>query len=80
MKMQNEKCQIPLTMVGEGERVKLCGVNAGRCLQCRLASMGLVAGAEIQVVRNSFRGPFVVKVGNCRLILGRGVTHKIMVE
>ena len=70
----------PLSVVNEGEKVKLAGINAGRGLKSRLASMGLVANVEITVVNNSHPGPFVISVKNSRMMLGRGVAHKIMVS
>lgn len=70
---------MPLAMVKTGERVRFVAVNAGRGLQARLSSMGLVPGVEIEVIRNSLYGPFIVAVKGCRMVLGHGVTQKIMV-
>jgi Fe2+ transport system protein FeoA len=70
----------PLSMVGAGETVKVVKVNAGRGLNSRLAAMGLVANTEITVVSNSHTGPFVVTVKQSKVMLGRGMAHKIMVK
>jgi ferrous iron transport protein A len=70
---------VPLTMVGPGRRVRLVGVQAGRGLQARLAAMGLVPGMELDVVANAMGGPLVVAINGTRLVLGRGMAHKIMV-
>lgn len=70
----------PLSMVGAGETVKVVKVNAGRGLNSRLAAMGLVANTEITVVSNSHQGPFVVTVKESKVMLGRGMAHKIMVK
>ncbi|MEN6321109.1 MAG: FeoA family protein [Syntrophaceae bacterium] len=70
---------MPLAMVKAGERVRLVAVDAGYGLQARLAAMGLVPGVEIEVLRNSLRGPFIVAVNGCRMVLGHGITQKIMV-
>jgi ferrous iron transport protein A len=69
----------PLSKVKAGETVKLAGIEAGRGLNSRLASMGLVPNVEITVVSNSRPGPFMISVKNSRMMLGRGVAHKIMV-
>jgi ferrous iron transport protein A len=66
-------------MIKAGETVKLAGINAGRGLNSRLASMGLVPNAEITVVNNRHPGPFVITVKDSKVMLGRGVAHKIMV-
>jgi len=40
---------MPLTIVQAGRRVRLVAVEAGGGLQGRLASLGLIPGAEIEV-------------------------------
>ena len=69
----------PLSMVKAGETVKLFRINAGQGLNSRLASMGLVTNVKIKVVSNCHPGPFVVSVKNSKIVLGRGMAHKIMV-
>lgn len=70
----------PLSTVRSGERVKLAGIEAGRDLHSRLIAMGLAPNVEITVVRNHHPGPFVIMVKNSRMVLGRGMAHKIMVS
>ena len=69
----------PLSMVRAGETVKLASVNAGRGLNNRLASMGLVPNVKITVISNTHPGPFVISVKDSKMMLGRGIAHKIMV-
>ena len=69
----------PLSKVQAGETVKLANIEAGRSLNSRLASMGLVPNVEITIVNNSHPGPFVISVKNSKMMLGRGMAHKIMV-
>ena len=76
--MEDEKIR-PLSNVRSGETVKLASIEAGRGLHSRLASMGLVPNVEITVVNNSQPGPFVISVKNSKMMLGRGMAHKIMV-
>ena len=76
--MEQKKAR-PLSKVHAGETVKLAGIEAGRSLNSRLASMGLVPNVKITVVNNSRRGPFVISVKNSKMMLGRGMAHKIMV-
>jgi Fe2+ transport system protein FeoA len=70
---------MPLAMVERGRKVRLVSVNGGHDLMGRLISMGLVPGVELEVVLNSSRGPFVVSAGGSRIMLGRGVAHKLLV-
>ncbi len=68
-----------MSKVQAGETVKLANIEAGRDLNSRLASMGLVPNVEITVVSNNHPGPFVISVKNSKMMLGRGMAHKIMV-
>ncbi len=70
----------PLSAVRSGEKVRLASIEAGRGLNSRLISMGLVPNVEITVVSNNHPGPFVISVKGSRMMLGRGMAHKIMVR
>jgi len=79
-KQTEQKRLRPLSTVGDGEKVKLVRIDAGRGLNSRLASMGLVPNVEITVVSNRQRGPFMISVKNSKMMLGRGMANKIMVR
>lgn len=70
----------PLSMVAAGETVKVVKIDAGRGLNSRLAAMGLVPSTQITVVSNGHPGPFVLNVKESKVMLGRGMAHKIMVS
>jgi len=70
----------PLSTAKAGERVRLVRIDAGRGLNSRLASMGLVPSAELRVVSNGHPGPFVLIVKEAKVVLGRGVAQKILVN
>jgi ferrous iron transport protein A len=76
--MKNKQ-MMPLSLVKAGEKVRLVRVNAGQGLSNRLASMGLVPDVEITVINNGHPGPFVISVKGSKMMLGRGMAHKIMV-
>jgi Fe2+ transport system protein FeoA len=69
-----------LSMVKEGQKVRLLGVNAGHGLRERLASLGLIPGAEIEVLINSCRAPVIVALNGNRVMLGRKMAQKVEVE
>ena len=69
----------PLSKIKSGEKVRLASIDAGRGLNSRLASMGLLPNVEITVLSNSHPGPFVINVKGSKMMLGRGMAHKIMV-
>lgn len=70
----------PLSAVRAGEKVRLASIEAGRDLNSRLISMGLVPNVEITVVSNNHPGPFMICVKGSKVMLGRGMAHKIMVR
>jgi ferrous iron transport protein A len=71
---------MPLAIVQSGRQVRVVAIEAGHRLQGRLANMGLVPGMEIRVLSNSMRGPFLIEVKGSRIMLGRGMAQKIIVE
>lgn len=79
VRVMEEKNLKPLSKVRAGETVRLVSVNAGRGLNSRLASMGLVPNVKLTVVNNRHPGPFVISVKDSKMMLGRGIAHKIMV-
>lgn len=71
---------MPLTMVVEGGRAVLRSIEGGRQLRGRLAALGLLPGSELEVVQNSGHGPFVIAVKGSRVVIGRGMADRIVVE
>jgi len=69
----------PLSDVSEGETVTIAKVDAGQGLKSRLTTLGLLPRTAITVMKNRHPGPFVIKVKNSRMMLGRGMADKIMV-
>lgn len=69
----------PLTLAQIGRKLYIASVTGGRTVKSRLASLGLLPGQQVQVVRLPQFGPIVVSVKGTRLALGRGVAHKILV-
>jgi len=70
---------VVLSSLADGARAHLVRVEAGRGLRSRLTAMGLRPGAEVRVVNNRGAGPFVVAVEGTRIVLGRGMAHKVYV-
>ncbi len=70
----------PLSLAPAGTPMTVVDVRAGRRLRHRLSNLGLVPGTVIEIVQTMGHGPVILAVGNARLALGRGASHKIMVE
>ncbi len=75
----SDKSEVKLSTIGPGETVILKNVTAGDELRTRLAAMGMFTNAEITVVSNSMKGPFVVNVKGSKIALGRKMAEKIVV-
>lgn len=68
----------PLLMAGEGQRVRIQGLRAGRQLDRRLTELGLNPGTEIQVIQRQ-GGGLVVARGEIRIAVGGGMAARILV-
>jgi len=77
--MENEQVK-PLSVIKAGARVRLVRVDAGQGLKSRLTAMGLLPGVEFTVVNNRHPGPFMISIRDNKMMLGRGMAHKLLVE
>lgn len=68
-----------LDSVKPGARVVIERVD-GRGWVSRLYSMGLLPGAQLEVIFNDGRGPVVVKLGDVEVSIGRGIARRILVK
>ena len=68
-----------LDQVSPGDTVRIVEINSGHDLKNRLAAMGLLKDTQISVIRNDGAGQIIVLVKNSKIILGRGMSHKIFV-
>jgi Fe2+ transport system protein FeoA len=71
---------MPLIMASRGSKVRLVSVNGGKQMTSRLAAMGLLPGVEVEIISNAPGDPFILDVRGSRLVLGRGMAHKIFVN
>ncbi len=71
---------LPLNMVSSGKKVKLVSVRGGQGIRRRLNDMGLNIGMEFKIIQAHIFGPCIIAVDSTRLVLGRGMAQKILVE
>jgi ferrous iron transport protein A len=69
-----------LAEVPTGKRVKILAANCGRRFQSRLADLGLLPGAEVQVVDNVPGRPMVLSLGGSRFALCSKMAGKIPIN
>ncbi|NIN51743.1 MAG: ferrous iron transport protein A [Nitrososphaeria archaeon] len=77
--------ELPLTKLEDGESGVIIAIEVGRGrgwgFRKRLMDMGLTPGTKVTVVKSApFRGPLEVLVRGSRLVLGRGMAARILVE
>ena len=79
-----EQISCPLSRLKTGETATILGMSGGRGFQHRVISMGLAIGSDIEVLRNhagnGTGGAVVVRCGDTRLMLGHGMSEKIIVR
>jgi len=78
--MQNRETIVALHKAKQGEKLIVKGFEAGKNMQLRISSMGLKIGDLIEIVSSGFGGQVVIAVGENRLVLGKGMAKKIMVQ
>ncbi len=69
-----------LSDIAQGQEVLLVGLDGGREFVHRLAELGLTPGVRFRVIRRGGLGPFIISIKDTRLMLGRGMTRKVMVR
>ena len=80
MRCNAEKKVSLLTEIPAGRTVRLVKVDAGYGLNSRLAAMGLLANVFVEVLRNDFHGQLIVRVKSTKVVLGRGMAQKVLVN
>ena len=79
--MEHDKNIINLIELEDGQCGTIISLNGSRNLTKRLADLGISPGTIITVLRGSlFSGPVQVEVSGSKLVLGRGLATKIIVE
>jgi len=79
MNAQDES-SLPLSSLRPGMRGRVSAIRGGRGFVQRLASMGILPGADIAILKGSMAGPLIVELRSGRYILGRGMAHRVRVE
>ena len=71
---------VPLTMMNKGESGVLVRAVGGAGRAARLAAMGMRIGETIEVLQNSRSGPVMIRAGNSRLAIGRGLATSLHIR
>ncbi|MGQ9615397.1 MAG: FeoA family protein [Spirochaetota bacterium] len=77
---EETKRMVPLSMLPRGKSARVVRIEGGHLLRRRLADIGIIPGKVIEVAHGWGGGPRVVIVDGAKIVLGRGMLHKIIVE
>jgi Fur family ferric uptake transcriptional regulator len=78
--MSQRREMLPLSDAPRGERLVIARMDGGPKARARLMAMGLRMGDEVDVITNSGHGQVVIGVDYKRIVLGRGMASKLMVQ
>jgi ferrous iron transport protein A len=70
---------LPLPMTANGDRVWVVEIKGGHRMVRRLTDLGIVPGMEITVVNRAESGSVIVGLQGCRIGIGAGMAHRVMV-
>jgi len=70
---------LPLPMTTNGDRVWVVEIKGGHRMVRRLTDLGIVPGMEITVVNRAESGSVIVGLQGCRIGIGAGMAHRVMV-
>lgn len=76
--MTSRDCRLTIGDAPRRRALRIVGVAGGQRTVHRLASLGVVPGAQLAVLRR--RGVMVVAIGDGRIALGREAASSITVE
>jgi Fe2+ transport system protein FeoA len=77
----NNKEASYLADLDEGQKGIILAIDGGNGVSKRLADLGLSPGTEIRMLRKTlFSGPIQTEICGSKLVLGRGLASKIVVE
>lgn len=70
---------MPLNAIEIGKYAEVNNVVGGEMMCKKLMEMGVNRGCVIEMVRND-SGPLIIRLGESKLVLGRGMAQKVMVR
>ena len=69
----------PLSDLPSGTPGVVARLDGGPGFRVRMVALGFATGAELNVVRNTGRGPLIVALLGSQIALGRGEAGKVLV-
>ncbi len=78
---KSSRGMVSISELREGKKAKIVSIESGYRAKRRLEEMGLTPGTEVEIgKRGPMGGPVEVFVRGSRLVIGRGLAKRVMVE
>jgi ferrous iron transport protein A len=71
---------LPLPMMTVGDRAWIVDIKGGHRMVRRLTDLGLAQGCEITIVSRAESGSVIVGFQSCRIGIGAGIAHRVIVS
>ncbi len=71
---------VPLDLLPSGAKGSVHGLQGGHRFVSRLAALGFIPGALLQVAHNFYFGPLIVSIRDTRIALGRREARRVRVR
>ncbi|MBZ4666722.1 ferrous iron transport protein A [Mahella sp.] len=71
---------MPLGLVPAGKKVIVEDLMGGHTFRRKINEIGITHGKIIKVIKNDSEGAMIIALGEGRIALGRGMSHKILVK
>ncbi len=68
----------PLSFFRSGAAIKVTAVDGGKNARKKLFDLGILPGVRLEVIQGSPGFPFIMRVGESRIMLGWGMVQKIL--
>ena len=75
---QDYQSVVTLAKATEGTSYRVVGIGGGCQMRMRLASMGILPGQNIMVLKANGLGPVMISSKSGKLALGRGISHNLL--
>jgi ferrous iron transport protein A len=69
----------PLSIFKPKSVARVLSILGGQHARQKMMDLGIIPGAEVEVLQGSSGSPFLLRVGSSRIMLGWGMVQKILV-
>ncbi len=77
---RNKQSSFPITLLKEGDKAIVDYIQGGQHARTKLTNMGVIPGQQITINCGGSGGPSVIRINNTKIMIGRGMLHKIYVH